>query len=92
MRNMDNGVSVELDVTEEALHDYGINLNGQQLTDLALINLLKATGELGEKDYVTIILFVLKFLGLLPDQINTSFPFDKLRYAKFETETGNQSQ
>ena len=70
----------KIELTKEAYRKLGINLSDEQFMDLATINLMQNMGEIDENDHVTIILFILRMLGLIPEEPTTRFPMEKITY------------
>lgn len=89
MRTFPDGRRIEIDLRKEALHDLGINMSDDQLHDLAMINLMKSTGEIDKDDHVTTILFVLRLLGLMPEKTDSSFPINKIKYLDCYSQKGS---
>lgn len=69
----------KLDTSIEALRDLGINLTDAQFHDLTMINAI-GRSAIPKDDVVTIILLVLRLVGVLPAESEASFPMDKVKY------------
>ena len=69
----------KLDTSIEALRDLGINLSDAQFHDLTMINAI-GRSAIPKDDIVTIILLVLRLVGVLPAESETAFPMEKIKY------------
>lgn len=69
----------KLDTSIDALRELGINLSDAQFHDLTMINAI-GRSAIPKDDVVTIILLVLRLVGVLPAESEASFPMDKVKY------------